>query len=71
MADITMCLNIKCGRRGSCLRYMAYPNDYSQSYNNFTELECEHYWQTHQYEEESIKDVDENNEKMYNDFADY
>lgn len=36
MADITMCVGTGCPLRETCYRYMAEPNEYRQSFADFT-----------------------------------
>ncbi len=36
MADITMCVGTGCPLRETCYRYMAEPNEYRQSFSDFT-----------------------------------
>jgi hypothetical protein len=48
MPDISMCDNDACPSRRLCYRYMADPDEYMQSYCNFTVYEnrdkCESFW---------------------------
>lgn len=39
--DITMCQNDKCELKDGCLRFIAIPNKYKQSYLAYPEETCE------------------------------
>lgn len=47
MPDISMCNNILCKSKETCFRFKAKPNEFRQSYSNFTcedeELNCSYY----------------------------
>jgi hypothetical protein len=48
MPDISMCKNIRCPSRVTCVRYRAVPNPYRQSYASFDRpaeaKACQDYW---------------------------
>jgi hypothetical protein len=41
MADISMCSNDDCEQKDGCLRFIAIPNKYSQSYLAYPKEDCE------------------------------
>lgn len=49
MPDITMCRGDLCGRRETCYRFNATPNEFRQSYFVKVPLkesgDCEYYWE--------------------------
>lgn len=63
MADITMCTNTECQHRGSCYRYLAKPNTYSQAISfytpdPFTGL-CDNYWDAREYVKSNLRTLDQ------------